>query len=169
MRFKLLAGLVFVMILPVAAVSVAIAMNRPMLFDPPGFVERLSIYLYYNVAETTADPVLPELRVRHYRLPEETVKAAVDRTIRSLPRWKMVRAEGDVGAYQAEVTSLIWRFRDDLSVLVSSSSSGEVEVYVHSASRVGRGDLGANRVHILTFYEALERHLQENTQTPNNT
>ncbi|HET6466621.1 MAG TPA: DUF1499 domain-containing protein [Nitrospiria bacterium] len=162
MRFKLLAGLVLVMVLPVAAVAVAIAMNRPMLFDPPGFMERLSIYLRYNVAETTADPLLPELRVRHYRLPEETVKAAVDRTIRSLPRWKMVRAEGDVGAYQAEVTSLIWRFRDDLSVLVTDSSSGEIEVYVHSASRIGRGDLGANRVHVLTFYEALERHLQEN-------
>jgi uncharacterized protein (DUF1499 family) len=169
MRYKLLAGLVLVMILPVAAVAGAIAMNRPMLFDPPGFMERLSIYLRYNVAETTDDPVLPELRVRHYRQSEETVKAAVDRTIRSLPRWKMVRAEGDVGAYQAEVTSLIWRFRDDLSVLVTGSSNGEVEVYVHSASRVGRGDLGANRVHVLTFYEALERHLQENSQTPNNT
>ncbi|MBI3597501.1 MAG: DUF1499 domain-containing protein [Nitrospirae bacterium] len=163
MRYKLLAGIVLVLILPVAAVVIAIAMNRPMLLDPPGFMERLSIYLRYNVAETTADPILPELRVRHYRLPEEAVKTAVERTIRSLPRWKMVRAEGDVGAYQAEVSSLIWRFRDDLSVLVIGSATGEVEVYVHSASRIGRGDLGANRVHVLTFYEALERHLQENS------
>jgi len=163
MRSKLVAGVVLVLILPVAAVVIAIAMNRPMLFDPPGFMERLSIYLRYNVAETTEDPVLPELRIRHYRLPEETVKAAVDRTIRSLPRWTMVRAERDVGAYQAEVTSMIWRFRDDLSVLVTGSPTGEVEVYVHSASRVGRGDLGANRVHVLMFYEALERRLQESS------
>ncbi|HUK55735.1 MAG TPA: DUF1499 domain-containing protein [Nitrospiria bacterium] len=157
MRSKLLVGLV--LILPVAAAVVAIVMNRPMLSDPPGFMKRLSIYLRYNTAETTADPLLPELRIRHYRLPEETVKTAVERTIRSLPRWKMIRAEGDVGAYQAEVSSLIWRFRDDLSVLVTGSPQGEVEVYVYSASRIGVGDLGANRVHILTFYEALERQL----------
>lgn len=161
MRYKLLAGLLVVVILPIAAVAIAIAMNRPMLFDPPGVMERLSIYLRYNVAETTADPILPELRLRHYRLPLETVKAAVDRTIRSLPHWRMVRAEGDVGAYQAEVTSLVWRFKDDLSVLVTASENGQVDVYVHSASRIGRGDLGANRVHVLTFYEALERNLKE--------
>ena len=91
------------------------------------------------------------------------MKQAVERTIRSLPRWKMIREERDLGVYQVEVTSLIWRFRDDLSILVTGPAPGEMEVYVYSASRVGRGDFGANRVHILAFYEVLERQLKGNS------
>ncbi len=160
---KVLGAVIVVLILPPAAVVIAIAMNRPMLSDPPGFAKRLSIYLRYNVAETTANPLLPELRIRHYRVSEDVMKKAVERTIRSLPRWTMIREERDLGAYQVEVTSLIWRFRDDLSVLVTGPAAGEREVYVYSASRAGRGDLGANRVHVLIFYEELERQLKGNS------
>jgi uncharacterized protein (DUF1499 family) len=163
MGSKIVAVLIGILILPLAAGVIAIAMNRPMLPDPPGFAKRLSIYLRYNTSETTANPLLPELRIRHYRVSEDAMNKAVGRTVRSLPRWKMVREEADLGAYQVEVTSLIWRFRDDLSILVTGTASGEMEVYVHSASRVGRGDFGANRVHVLTFYEALERQLKENS------
>ena len=162
MRSKILVVVIIGLILPAAAVVIAIAMNRPMLSDPPGFAKRLSIYLRYNVAETTVDPLLPELRIRHYQVSEDRMKKAVERTIRSLPRWTMIREEKDLGAYQVEVTSLIWKFRDDLSVLVTGTAPGKADVYVYSASRVGRGDLGANRVHILTFYEALDRQLKEN-------
>lgn len=163
MGSKVFGVVIVVLILPVAAVVIAIAMNRPMLLDPPGFTKRLSIYLRYNVAETTANPLLPELRIRHYRVAEDAMKTAVERTIRSLPRWRIIRAETELGAYQIEVTSLIWRFRDDLSILVTGTVPGEMEVYVYSASRVGRGDFGANRVHILTFYETLGRQLKENS------
>lgn len=163
MGSRILAVVIVVLILPLAAAVIAIAMNRPMLFDPPGFAKRISIYLKYNTAETTENPFLPELRTRRYRVSEDRMKTAVERTIRSLPRWTIVREEDAVGAYQIEIASLIWRFRDDLSILVTGTASGDMEVYVFSASRVGRGDLGANRVHILTFYEALERQLKENS------
>jgi len=163
MGSRILVVVIVALILPLAAGVVAIALNRPMLFDPPGFTKRLSIYLKYNTAETTADPVLPELRIRRYRASDDAMKTAVERTLRSLPRWKVILEEKDLGAYRVEVTSLIWRFRDDLSVLVTGTADGEREVYVYSASRVGRGDFGANRAHILTFYEELERRLKENS------
>jgi len=153
-----------ILLLPLAAVVVAVGMNRPMFSEPPGFAKRLSIYLYYNVAETAANPLLPELKIRRYHVSEETMKSAVERTLRSLPRWKVVRQEGDLGAYQAEVTSRIWRFRDAVAILVTAYGPDEVEVYVHSASHVGLGDLGANRTHILAFYEELERQLNPNGQ-----
>ncbi len=163
MGSRVLGVVIVVLILPLLAAVVAIAMNRPMLFDPPGFTKRLSIYLRYNTAETAANPLLPELRIRHYRVSEDVMKTAVERTIQSFSRWTVLREEKELGAYQIEVTSLIWRFRDDLSILVTGTANGEREVYVYSASRVGRGDLGANRVHILTFYEELERQLKENS------
>ncbi|MBI3812011.1 MAG: DUF1499 domain-containing protein [Nitrospirae bacterium] len=163
MGSRIITVVIVVLILPLAAGGIAIAMNRPMLFDPPGFAKRLSIYLRYNAAETAANPLLPELRIRRYGVSEDRMKSAVERTIRSLPRWTIIREERAVGAYQIGITSLIWRFRDDLSILVTGTASGEMEVYVFSVSRVGRADLGANRVHILTFYEALERQLKENS------
>lgn len=160
---KILGVGIVVLVLPLAAGVIAIAMNRPMFSDPPGFSKRLLIYLYYNAAETTADPLLPELRIRPYRVSEERMKQAVERAIHALPRWRVIREEGDLGAYQVEVSSFVWGFRDDVSILVTGSGSDEVELYVHSASRVGLGDLGANRVHILTFYDEIDRQLKENS------
>lgn len=161
MGLKILVAVILLLILPLAAVLIAIAMNRPMLWNPPGFTNRLSIYFRYNAAETTGNPFLPELRIRSYPVSEETMKGAVARTVRSLPGWTLIREEGELGVYQVEVASRLWGFRDDLSILVTRSASDGVEVYLYSASRVGRGDLGANRAHILTFYEALERRLKE--------
>jgi uncharacterized protein (DUF1499 family) len=158
---KIMGVVIVFLVLPLAAGILAIAMNRPMLSEPPGFTKRLSIYLHYHAAETTVDPLLPELRLRHYRVPKETMKKAVESAVRSLPRWKIIREEGELGAYQAEVSSLIWRFRDDVSILITESGPEEVELYVHSASRVGLVDFGADRAHILEFYEAIDRRLKE--------
>ena len=163
MGSRVLGVVIVVLILSLLAAVIAVAITRPMLFDPPGFTKRLSIYLRYNTSETTENPILPELRIRRYRISEDVMKTAVERTIRSFPRWTVIRAEPEVGAYQVVVTSWIWRFRDDLSILVTGTASGELEVYVYSASRVGRGDFGANRVHILIFYEELERQLKGNS------
>ena len=43
---------------------------------------------------------------------------------------------------RAEFTSLVFRFVDDLELLVDREQG---VVHVRSASRIGRGDLGANR------------------------
>lgn len=158
---RILGVLIIVLVLLLSAFVAAIAMNRPMLWDPPGFAKRLSVYMRYNTAETAAEPVLPELRIRRYHRLRGEMKERIEQTIQSLPRWRMVREEAGVGVYQVEVTSPLWRFRDDVFIRVNDLSGGEVEVYLYSASRVGRGDFGANRYHILQFYKALEQKLKQ--------
>jgi len=165
MRSRLVGFVVGVLLVPLAAVVIAIMMNRPMLSEPPGMVKRLSVYLYYNAAETSDKPLLPELKIRRYRVPEETMKKAVESALGSLPRWRVIREESELGAYEAEVTSRIWRFRDAVSILITAAGPDEVELYIHSASRVGFGDLGANRTHILSFYEEVERQLHQISST----
>lgn len=156
---KLVGGFLGAVLIPLLLILGGILLNRPMLFEAPGFLTRLAIYLRYNVAETTASPLLPELKIRRYKVSQEAMKEVVERTLSRLARWKVVKAEPEVGVYQAVVTTPLWRFKDDVAILITDQDEG-VEVYLHSSSRVGRGDLGANRRHILEFYEALEEQLK---------
>ena len=142
-----------------AAVIGSLAMNRPMLLSPPGPVPRLIHYLRYNTAETSDRPMLPELQQRRYGIPAEEIIDQIEPAIEDLPRWGLVKKEPSVGVFSATVRSRLLGYRDDLSIMVIDGPDGVTDVYLHSASRIGRGDLGANRAHILEFYEALERRL----------
>jgi len=62
------------------------------------------------------------------------------RILRSMARVKIVEATDTY--LHAEFTSLVFRFVDDLELLLDSDND---VVQVRSASRVGTGDLGANR------------------------
>lgn len=151
----------FFLAAPVGAAALAVAMNRPMLFEPPGIKERLKIYLKYHTAETVENAAFPELRLRAYAIPRAHLIKAVIRSVDSLKRWKWVRREPELGLFQAVVTSPLWRFKDDVYILVSDLPTGKKQVYLYSASRVGRADFGANRRHILDLYEALEQELKK--------
>lgn len=155
---KLAGALVGMMVIPVLLVAGGILLNRPMLFQPPGSITRLMIYFRYNVAETTDSPLLPELQVRYYRVSREEIQEAIEKTFLYLSRWHIVKTEPAVGVYRAVVTTPLWRFKDDVAIL-ATENEGEMEVYLHSSSRIGRGDLGANRRHIVKFYEVLEKQL----------
>lgn len=61
--------------------------------------------------------------------------------IATMPRAKVVRQEQNY--LHAEFTSATWRFVDDVELVV-----GDGALQVRSASRVGYGDLGANRARV---------------------
>lgn len=58
---------------------------------------------------------------------------------------------------RAEVPVLI--FTDDLTVSLSEEPSGQIRVDCASKSRIGRGDFGENRRHVLQFLRAFEAEL----------
>lgn len=70
-------------------------------------------------------------------LPE--VWTALPEVLESMPRTRVVRQ--DERYLHAEATSLLFRFVDDVEIY---AAAGGGELYVRSASRVGRGDLGVN-------------------------
>ena len=60
--------------------------------------------------------------------------------IATWPRTAVISASPDY--LHAESTSLLWRFKDDVEFRFDSAAS---VIHVRSASRLGKGDLGANR------------------------
>lgn len=69
--------------------------------------------------------------------------------VESMPRTTVV--ESASGYLRAEATSLIFRFVDDLELLVGVDG----ELIVRSESRVGEGDLGANARRVETLRDRL--------------
>ncbi|NNL30976.1 MAG: DUF1499 domain-containing protein [Gemmatimonadetes bacterium] len=69
--------------------------------------------------------------------------------VESMPRTAVVESES--GYLRAEATSLVFRFVDDLELLVGVDG----ELIVRSASRVGEGDLGANARRVENLRERL--------------
>lgn len=66
--------------------------------------------------------------------------------------WEITRRAGT--SFEAEDTTALFRFVDDISVRVTPASSGAV-IDIRSKSRDGRGDVGANAARIRKFRAAV--------------
>jgi len=143
--------LIGIILLPVLLGAAALLLNRAPLWQPPGPLARLQLYLTTHVAETRTDHERPELRPLTLEQPPERVRERVVEAMRRL-QWRQITAEGD--RVQAVVVSPLWRFKDDVRVRLQPTPDG-VRVDVRSRSRIGRGDLAANTRHVLDLYRQL--------------
>jgi len=84
---------------------------------------------------------------------EDVVRAAVAKAIARLG-WE-VRTGSD-GTIAAVWTSPVFRFKDDVTILVGPAAGG-ARVRVRSASRVGRFDFGQNAKHIRDLFAEIQR------------
>lgn len=132
-----------------------IGFNRLPLTDPPGLVERIKRYLTTNVAETVPDSPFPELRPRWYAVSADrlllAVRAACDRL-----RWQVVASGVSAGRLRAVAQTALWGFKDEVEVRTENDAEHGAWLYVRSASRVGRADLGANSRHVLDLFAAVD-------------
>lgn len=109
-----------------------------------------------NIAATSAGAEDPRLRPRPLEVPPRAAAERLERAIGSLPRWHVEKqAISDGGAViWATRTTRLFRFVDDVYLLVTQSDSGSI-VEARSASRVGKGDLGQNRRNLQELWKAL--------------
>ena len=70
--------------------------------------------------------------------------------------WEVTRKDPAAGIVEANETSAIFRFVDDVVVRVRPGAQGGSIVDVRSRSRVGQSDLGANAARIRRLSAALE-------------
>jgi uncharacterized protein (DUF1499 family) len=155
----LTAGVVLAM--AAALIAAALYGNRVHLMRPPGPMARLATYLGQNVAVTGAGARLPELRPIVLRGEHHGLLDAVAQACREL-QWRHVRVDPAARRVDAQVVSALFRFVDDVSIELRDAGDA-VEARVRSASRVGRGDLGANARHVMDLRAALAaRGLTEN-------
>jgi uncharacterized protein (DUF1499 family) len=94
----------------------------------------------------------PRLRPRRVPYPPGQALELVRRAVASLPRWRL-RAGGPV--LWAERRSRLFRFVDDVYLLLESDGEGGTIVHAWSGSRLGRGDLGQNRRNLGRLWRAL--------------
>ena len=141
--------IVFFLALIFASLLVAgIVANRLPLNDPPGFSTRIATYLSTNVAETSAESVYPELKLRRYEAPPALLFDIARRAVLGL-KWEITAMDESKGEIQAVVTTKVWKYKDDVTIQIQPAQPSGSWLWVRSASRVGKGDLGANTRHIM--------------------
>lgn len=105
-----------------------------------------------NFAATS--PAASDPRLRPRVLPV-ALGLAADRVVRAITGvrgWRLLGQGG--GVIQATRTTRLFRFVDDISILLEPTSGGTA-VFARSGSRVGRGDLGQNRRNLAELWRAL--------------
>ncbi len=122
--------------------------------NPPGMGTRLITYLSTNVAETTPDTAFPELRPRTYAAPAALMFDVARRAAEAL-HWELSTVEPEARKIEAVVTTRIIKFKDDVTIWVEADGEERSTLFARSASRVGKGDLGANTRHIMNLFEAV--------------
>ena len=123
--------------------------------DPPGMGTRLMTYLSTNVVETTADSAFPELRPRTYAAPAALMFDVARRAAEAL-HWELNTVEPEERKIEAVVTTKIIKFKDDVSIWVEADGEARSTLFARSASRVGKGDLGANTRHLMNLFETVD-------------
>jgi len=105
-----------------------------------------------NCVSTQADPGdrIHRIEPLRFACDPTTAMETVLQALGSLPRCR-VRERDDVRVH-AVVTSRLWRFKDDVEVVIDAQ---ERLIHLRSASRVGKGDLGVNRRRAVGLFAAI--------------
>ena len=132
--------------------------NSATLFAAPGPLARLSRYLTHNTATTGPASFFPELRHEEIDASPDHVGAAV---LAAASELGWARKDGDKAAnhFHFVLTTGLFHFKDDIHVTVLPEPSGNTLLHIESASRVGRGDFGANLAHVRALRETVVAHL----------
>jgi len=157
----------FLVLLGISLIVAGIIANRLPLTDPPGLLARLSTYLNTNVAETKEDSPFPELRLRRYEAPPELLFDVTRRAAQSLG-WEIITLDAEKKEIQAVVTTKVWGFKDDVTVQIQPAQPSGALLWIRSASRVGKGDLGANSRHVMDLVEAVNAIVPVEALAPRN-
>ncbi len=125
--------------------------------DPPPFVALLP--LRTQAGATTAYPGLATAHMQQTAYPDlqpiaiakapATAFAAAVAAVRDLG-WTVVAEDPATGRIEAIATTPLLRFNDDVVIRIRPAAGGST-VDMRSASRVGRGDLGANARRVRGF------------------
>jgi len=107
-----------------------------------------------NDVRTGATAEYPDLQPQRFSQPFDQVFAAALATAREM-EFEITSQSPEKGEIQAIATTRVFRFKDDVTITVGRDGL----VNVHSRSRIGKGDLGANARRIRDFQAGLARRL----------
>lgn len=156
-----LRAALILILLPVLFIGVSLAWNHPPLLDAPGVYVRLKTYLTTHVAETRENHPFPELRPRRFDVPPEVLFHFSQRAV-SDAGWLVSSTQPAAYQLTALATTVLWKFKDDVTLQIYPSPDGGSILHIRSESRTGKGDLGANVRRVLDVTRHIERQITEN-------
>lgn len=128
--------------------------NGANLTQPPGFKERLQIFLGSNSAKTASDHKLKELRTPQFNLSADELYKRVLKAAADLG-WKILSHDSENLNANFVVFSRLFLFEDDVYVQVQSIDQQRSALHVESFSRKGGADFAANSGHIQALINKL--------------
>lgn len=124
-----------------------------------GHVSRLFTGLTTHQAATDPRREDSRLRGRTYAISFEKVWSGALDLIQAKRGWVVTQADDAIGFIHAEVTTLIFRFVDDVEIRIFLDENAQTRVDLLSTSRKGKADFGTNARRIGGFIKSLDRHL----------
>jgi uncharacterized protein (DUF1499 family) len=112
-----------------------------------------------NDVTTGESDAYPHLLSRVYYTDAQTALTAAEQSIRNMPHWRVVYVDSENDSVEAEVETTVGYFLDDVTVYCIPRGHGQTRVTIRSRSRLGRGDLGQNAVHIRELQDAMDARL----------
>jgi uncharacterized protein (DUF1499 family) len=128
--------------------------NDAHLLQPPGFAERMKIFLTSNSAKTSDQPVLEELKTPVFNMPADQLYHQVIEAAMHLG-WSIADHDNDNQNAHFVISSPIFMFEDDMIVQVEYLNAHQSALHITSQSRTGRADLAANSSHIQRLLQQL--------------
>ena len=121
---------------------------------------RIRRALTQNAATTARDADDPRLRGRTYTIPFERVwQAALRLANGGMRGFRLISADEIAGEIVAEARAVLVNRFADVTIRISLDPDAQTRVDMHSVSRAGRADLGANGRRIRAFTHRLDREL----------
>lgn len=116
------------------------------------------IWPQINDVKTGETPEYPELQPQHFTVPAYRAFDASLAIAKDFG-WEITREDRQAGEIDAVATTLVFHFKDDVTITIKPGGGENCTVYVHSQSRVGKGDFGTNARRILRFQAELAKRL----------
>lgn len=147
--------IVVTLVLAIAVTYFSLHKNGANLFEPPGVVDRLQMFLTTNTAKTSVDHPLKELRTPHFELNSEDLYKRVLRAASDLG-WEVLSFDSENQNANFVVYSDVFLFEDDVYVQVQYLDQNSSSLHVESHSRVGSADFAANSGHIQALIKSVK-------------
>ncbi len=148
--------IIFGLVVVVGVTYFTLHRNGANLFQPPGVVERLQIFLTTNKAKTALNHKFYELQPPVFDMSSAQLYKKMIHVATEL-KWEVLSNDSQNETANFVARSPMFLFEDDIYVQVLFVDTNKSSLFVESYSRRGRADFAANSGHIQELFNRLQK------------
>jgi uncharacterized protein (DUF1499 family) len=152
---RIIKFIILVFIFIVGSVFFTLYQNNANLFDEPGIVKRLAVFLTTNTAATADDHPFKELRTPVFNANTERLYKRVIYAASELG-WDIIASDSDNQNANMVAYTRLFLFKDDIYVQVKFVDMDHSSLYIQSSSRKGSADFASNSGNIQTLIDKIK-------------